>query len=339
MTVNLKEIISSLNDNASRYRFGKLQETRKARRPLRKSPSRHPFRHTQRDWAHHVGGRHELQFNIGDDAGKFRWCIAMSLQRSRSLLDVTQLYPKLRKMSTLLEAHRDHFQRLGFEMWDWTGGTLDRKRSRNREPQSVTEDLYVPGAFIVIGKQAPWSEFNPDVVLSDFDELLPIYEYVEFESDENPPTLYTKRGFEFEPIRPSRSDRSISTTMTRQSSFVHVSLRHRQLQDALINQLKSEGAEVSREHPDGKGGYIDVVARKGMEIEFYEIKTNATVRLALREAIGQLLEYAYWPIPARPTRLFVAAEHVPDTIDMTYLSTLSTEMSLEINYRQIKLDQ
>jgi hypothetical protein len=49
------------------------------------------------------------------------------------------------------------------------------------------------------------------------------------------------------------------------------------------------------------GGRIDLVVRTGEGYEFYEIKTYGSARACIREAIGQLLEYAMWP-GAEPAR-------------------------------------
>ena len=331
--MNLDDILSVLNDLAPGYRFGGLQQIRKERRPLQKRPNRHPFGSAHKDWAHHVGGREELQFNIGDDEGMLRWGIAISLQPSRSLPDVTVQHPRLRKLSSLLETHGDHLERLGFEMWDWTRG----QRSRNRAPQRIAEDLYRPGSFVFVGRQTPFEAFDPHRVLRDFDILLPVYQFVEFEPDGALPALYTQRGFVFEPDRPATEDRARATTATRSPGISQVSLRHGVLQDALKSELEREGAVVSIENRDGRGGYIDLVALRNGEYEFYEIKTDATPRLAIRHAVGQLLEYAYWPAPARPKRLVVVAEHPLDAEAADYLRTLEAETGLSIGYRRVDL--
>ena len=333
--MNLDEILSVLNELAPGYRFGSLQAIRKARRPLQRRPTRHPFRSAHEDWAHHVGGREELQFNIGKDQGMLRWGVAISLQPSRSLPDVTILHPRLRKLSLMLEIHGDYLGRIGFEMWDWTGGEEGRGRSRNRTPQRVAKDLYRPGTFVFLGNQAPFGAFDPDRVLRDFDILLPIYEFVEFEPDGSPPTLYRQRGFVFEPDRVGTEDRARTTTATRTAGVYEVSQRHRELQDALKSELKREGAIVGTENRDGRGGYIDLVACRDGEYEFYEIKTDATARLAIRHAIGQLLEYAYWPVPVRPKRLVVVAEQPLDAEAAEYLRTLKAQTGLVIGYRQL----
>lgn len=334
--MNLDDILSALNKHAPRYGFGALQAIRMERRPLQKRPSRHPFGIAHKYWAHHVGGRKELQFNVGEEGEMLRWGIAVSLEPSRSLPDVTVLHPKLRKLSSMLEVHGDHLHRHGFEMWDWPGG--GRGRSSNRTPQRVADYLYHPGAFVFVGKQAPIEEFNPERVLQDFDILLPVYEFVEFEPDGTPPALYARRGFVFEPER-AAADWARATTVTRTAGVSQVSLRHRVLQDTLKSELKREGAVVSIENPDGRGGYIDLVACRDGEYEFYEIKTDASARLAIRHAIGQLLEYAYWPVAARPTRVVVAAEGPLDPEAADYLHTLETETGLTIGYRQVNPEE
>lgn len=217
---------------------------------------------------------------------------------------------------------------------------LDRRcrwagRSHNRTPQRVAEHLYRPGAFVFVGRQSPFEAFDPDRVLRDFDMLLPVYEFVEFEPDETTPAFHTQRGFVFEPDRPGTENRARATTVKRASKISEVSLHHGVLQEVLKGELEREGAVVSIENRDGRGGYIDLVALRNGEYEFYEIKTDATPRLAIRHAVGQLLEYAYWPAPVRPKRLVVVAEHPLDAEAADYLRTLETETGLSIGYRRV----
>lgn len=335
MPPELNDILTILNDHADEYEFGRLQYIRKARRPLKKLPSRHPFRLTDEFWAHHIGGQKELQFNVSEDRGLLRWGIALSLQRCRQLPDVTVLHPRLRKLSALLEIYGEHFYRLGFEMWDWTGFDEERRCSGNRPPQRVGDHLYQPGSFVFVGKLASFQDFDYKIVLSDFDILLPVYEAVEFQPNSDLPVLHSQRGFVFEPDQPKTEDRPRTTTANRTGGMFQVSLHHGTLQKALKRELQREGAIVSTENRDGRGGFIDLVACRGGEYEFYEIKTDSSARLAIRNAIGQLLEYAYWPAPAKPKRLFVVSDQELDAEADSYLRTLEKETGLSIGYRQV----
>ena len=173
-------------------------------------------------------------------------------------------------------------------------------------------------------------------MLRDFDLLLPVYEFVEFEPDGASPMLYRQRGFAFDPERPAGEERARAKTATTTAGVSEVSDRHEVLQRALKSELEREGAVVRIENRDGRGGYIDLVARRNGEYEFYEIKTDATARLAIRHAIGQLLEYAYWPAPARPKRLVVASEQPLDAEAAEYLRTLEVETGLVIEYRPVR---
>lgn len=84
---------------------------------------------------------------------------------------------------------------------------------------------------------------------------------------------------------------------------------------------------------------IDLVARYGDELWFYEVKTSASVRSCIREAIGQLLEYSLWPGATRPHRLVVVGEPDLDPAAARYIATLNETLSIPITYRQMSLDE
>ena len=110
---------------------------------------------------------------------------------------------------------------------------------------------------------------------------------------------------------------------------------HRRLQDSLKQRLLADGVSVGTEHADGRGGYIDLVACRNGDLEFYEIKTEPNARLCIRQALGQLLEYAYRPPAIRPKRLFVAGEPEIDARTQEYLEILGTELSVRVSYVRV----
>ena len=63
---------------------------------------------------------------------------------------------------------------------------------------------------------------------------------------------------------------------------------------------------------NGVGGSIDIVLKRPDGFWFYEIKTAKTARACIREALGQLLEYSYWPKTQKAKRLWL---HTRDMVD------------------------
>ena len=306
--MDLNPILRALNREAHRFEFGRLQDIRKQRRPLGRQPTRFPFGSTTREWAHHVGGWSELQFNVASDDGHLRWGIAISLQPSASLRDPSVMYPKLARLARFLEAHSEYLRNRGYVMWDYRGSGDNRTRSLDRAPQPFSAHFYEWGDFVFLGKHAPFESFAADTVLRDFDRLLPLYEFVEFEPDAAPPLLSKPGVFAFVPDKPSLSQPIVNRTRAvKTPAEIDVSRRHEILQQVLKrNLINKPGVQVATELSDARGGSIDLVVCCDGELEFYEIKTAATAKQCVREAMGQLLEYAYRPPAIRPKRLFVA---------------------------------
>jgi hypothetical protein len=118
-----------------------------------------------------------------------------------------------------------------------------------------------------------------------------------------------------------------------------ISLRHNELQEALHRRLVAQCAKdnVGAENSSGVGTRLDIVVRRENEYWFYEIKTAGSPRACLREAIGQLLEYAFWPGGQGATRLIVVGESAIDRDSLEYLNRLKGRFSLPIDYEQIAL--
>ena len=87
------------------------------------------------------------------------------------------------------------------------------------------------------------------------------------------------------------------------------------------------------------GTKIDVVVRRSEdEFWYYEIKTALSPRACLREAFGQLMEYAYWPGAREAKRLIVCGESPLDRDGEEYLQQLKRRFALPIDYEQVTLD-
>lgn len=131
--------------------------------------------------------------------------------------------------------------------------------------------------------------------------------------------------------------KTTSAVVLRVQRELDINLRHNVLQKALYDKLVGTyGADnIRTELASGVGTLIDMVVRHVGEFWFYEIKTAHSPRACLRQAIGQLLEYTFWPGAQEATRLIVVGESPLDDEGLEYLRTLRERFSLPIEYEQI----
>jgi hypothetical protein len=164
---------------------------------------------------------------------------------------------------------------------------------------------------------------------------LPLYRYVESRGA-TVPVLLSEAGFNFKAGR-SRKVKTAKATLPEKE--LDLDLRHNVLQDALYQRLSSKYGKhnVRAEQPSGVGTLIDIVVKMRNEYWFYEIKTALTPRACLREAIGQLLEYGFWPGAREPARFIVVAESPIDEDGQEYLRRLRKRFSLPIEYESIEV--
>lgn len=91
------------------------------------------------------------------------------------------------------------------------------------------------------------------------------------------------------------------------------------------------------EQSSGGGGHVDVVVETDRRRTLYEIKTAATARGCIREAVGQLLDYALWAEGPLCTRICVVGEPAPDERTATHLQKLNARFPVELAYRQVRI--
>jgi hypothetical protein len=70
-----------------------------------------------------------------------------------------------------------------------------------------------------------------------------------------------------------------------------VDARHVRMQNRLFKALKKRHALVTYEE-----NFIDLIGRDPGCITYYELKTESTARMCIRQAIGQLLDYSHYAL-------------------------------------------
>jgi len=141
-----------------------------------------------------------------------------------------------------------------------------------------------------------------------------------------------KKGFKFRSGH-NKGKRKAKRKVTAKSSG-ETDLFHNHMQNCIYKQLaKKYGAKnVGTEVPAGLGNKVDVVHKKGKKHIFYELKTANSVRLCIREALSQLMEYAYWTREKTVEKLIIVSQNKIDNDGIIYLSFLRKNLNIPVYY-------
>lgn len=140
------------------------------------------------------------------------------------------------------------------------------------------------------------------------------------------------------PFRPGYRQQDASIRVEeREANRVIIGNRHVLIQKQLFDDLCARNGidRVATEHPTGTGGFADVlVKREDGRYDLYEIKPADSAGEAIRQALGQLLEYAYWPGGLDPVSMTVVSDASLDDEAKRYLSDIKEKFNLTVGYRQ-----
>jgi hypothetical protein len=181
--MKIRELALKLNEASKDYKIGNLQEIRKEIKGLKRLPGKNIFNlakikdHT---WAFHIGGRPELQFNIGLEEEDIRYGLAFSLETSRSFTDtdVKDLCKKILRLNCIILEKPELFSEYVFLFWH-----KNKKRSQPSNMRQITVEIIKPGYFIFFGKLVNEDNLDINEILREFDKMLSIYLLVESNSD------------------------------------------------------------------------------------------------------------------------------------------------------------
>lgn len=334
---DIRNVVAAIEEQAGGYRFGQLQKIRLSLKGLGRI-SKTIFRDetTFKRYAYHYGGRTELQFNVGfeetgDGKTYLRHGVAISLERGPAVTAITdETVTRIARLNEFIEDHGDEYT--GFIMYnswhdsdDWSGDHALRP---------VPPEVVRIGAFIFIGRRQSAAQASVSLILHDFDYLLAMYEFVEGTG-----VAQTLQRAEPPPFVPGLSRRPSTAGMSIAQRRLNKDLRHNVIQHALGQYLIAQHGKdaVRDELPTGNRTKVDLSVKDGESYIYYEIKVAETAQHCIRQALGQLLEYSYWPGARRAERLVIVAECAFDPTARRYLKDLQKKFGLPVEYRQFDM--
>lgn len=336
MSDKLAEIVDEINKRASGYEIGDFHTWRKTQNP-NLIGKKFLMKRKGKRWAAHLGGRLELQYNVGirEKENEFRYGVAFSFKQSQTypFQELRKhLDPKVQKFNQYVSSHPDLLKEMSCFRYDEA-----KKRRDFPLKNSIPNDLVKEGVFIFFGKTRRISKVvDYDEILKTFDRLFPLYKHCEPRVPLVGGERNKREGFSFEP---GYREKTPETERKTESKATRIKETHKRLKKNLYDRkTKEHGKEnVGTERPSGNGQFIDLVIKKDSKYWFYEIKTQKDDRLCIREAIGQLLEYSYWPGCEVAERLVVVGEPELTKQGKEYLKTLREKLKLPVFYEQIIL--
>lgn len=122
---------------------------------------------------------------------------------------------------------------------------------------------------------------------------------------------------------------TINTLKQHTATFLHNLIQNKVYQ---ILKKQYPTNEIGTETPSNIGS-IDIVRRSNYKYIFYEIKTANTTKSNIRQALSQLLEYAYWNNINGIEELIVVAPTPPTSESKKYLELLRNKFNIPIFYQ------
>lgn len=233
-----------------------------------------------------------------------------------------------------------------------------RQKGWYDEMKNDLRDLNIPPSYLEDWvKSDPTMLFNIKFTVSQIrgisPELIPISE-----SDDVPCDRYilmncplnsvqkfeqtVKRHFSFADSGSKEAD--LAQYCSRKSCVkeLELKLKHNKLQSSFLVYLQSKYGKdcVKRECVAYGGSRIDVVREIGKkEYIFYEIKTYGNLRTSIRESLGQLFEYCFYPDVEHAKQLILVSDLEPSEEERNYLQHIKKYIKIPFNYVHFNIEE
>jgi len=111
---------------------------------------------------------------------------------------------------------------------------------------------------------------------------------------------------------------------------------HDQMQNAIFELLKTSEYDYKKVYIEK--GRVDIKAKtKQGTWHYFELKTD-NPKQSIRKALGQILEYAYFPDTEKAEKLIIIADEEPNEDVKKYLDHIRNKFELPISYRHFNIE-
>ena len=198
----------------------------------------------------------------------------------------------------------------------------DVEEFKSIRPENFACIKFKPKDLKILDEPRKFS-FNDPAIKSDYYNLKNKVEVPILENQE----------FEFES---GHNDGKTNTTSSYKSLKKDIDLFHNHIQNTVYTNLVEKYGinNVGTEQKTGLGTKIDIVVKDKNSYIFYEIKTTNVIKLCIREALPQLMEYAYYPNENRANKLIIISPNKVTNEAKIYLNKLRDNFSIPIYYQE-----
>lgn len=220
-----------------------------------------------------------------------------------------------------------------FKRRGWLGTMLDEIAKAGGNAAALGNAKWAKHVLNVRFRLENLARFGPEAFVQPDDPVMHFRRYSLYNADAlakktAAASLRQRQGAESAP--------AVRTIYRCAIAAVECSPEHARMQAKLLATLKTEfpSARIVREED-----FIDVSVHTGSELILFEIKSDLEPRLVIRQALGQILEYAFHPQHEHTlqVRLVIVGRCPLTADDKCYLDHLRNTFSLPLEYRVVPL--
>ena len=186
-----------------------------------------------------------------------------------------------------------------------------------------------------------FERYPDNTLISNEDDSITSYHYVLLHVNKEPKIEKEADGkFVLGRCNPQNRYSGKSIKKKIEEKIIEYPFIHHEISRALEETLKGNYDAVYAEHETGFRTSIDLVAVKKDKKDFFEIKTYSDIKASIRQAIGQLLEYSYFPDRSLADKIFIVTQYeLKDKNLIAYFHNLRNELKLPVYYMWYDLNK